>query len=107
MASISSVTILSGATVSNSSPIQVDAAVVSIQTPAALTGTSFTLQGSQDGVNFGNIYVDGAIYTFSVAASTVYQISPRVTIGLAAIKIVSSGAEGADRSILVSTAKVA
>lgn len=107
MASFSTLTILSGATTSNSAPIQVDAAVVSIQTPAALTGTSFTLQGSQDGVNFGNVYVDGIIYSFSVAASTVYKISPSVTVGLSAIRLVSNAAEGADRAILVSTAKVA
>lgn len=106
MSSFGSVTIANAGTTSTALQIPNDCAVVSIQTPAALTGVAFTLQGSQDGTNFGDIYVDGAVYTFTVTTSKVYQISPRVTLGLSAIKIVSGSAEGGARTILVSTSKV-
>jgi hypothetical protein len=106
MASFGSVTIALNGTASSALAIPNDCAVVSIQTPAALTGTTITLQGSQDGTNFGDVYVDGAVYALTVTASKVYQIPPRVTIGLKEIKLVSGSAEAAARTILVSTAEV-
>lgn len=106
MASFGSVTIANGATTSGALQITNDCAVVSIQTPAALTGTTLTLQGSQDGTNYGDVYLDGAVMTLTVTTSKVYQISPRATLGLASIRLVSGSSEGAARTILVSTAGV-
>lgn len=106
MASFGSVSIANGETASTTLAIPNDCAVVSIQTPAALTSTAITLQGSQDGTNYGDVYVDGAVYTITVTTSKVYQISPRVTLGLKSIKLVAGSAEGGARTILVSTAEV-
>lgn len=106
MASFGSVSIANAGTTSTALQLPNDCAVVSIQTPAALTGTTLSIQGSQDGSMFGDIWMDGIAYSITVTTSKVYQISPRVTIGLKAIKLVSGSAEGADRTILVSTADV-
>ena len=107
MSSFGSVTISNGGTTSTALQLPNDCAVVSIQTPATLTSTALTVQGSQDGSTFGDIYLDGVVLTLSVTTSKVYQLSPRSTIGLKAIKLVGGSAEGGDRTILVSTAKVA
>lgn len=107
MASFGSVSIANAATTSTALQIPNDCAVVSIQTPAALTGTTLSIQGSQDGSTFGDIWIDGIAFSITVTTSKVYQISPRTTIGLKAIKLVSGSAEGADRTILLTTMKVA
>lgn len=106
MSSFGSVTISNGGTTSTALQIPNDCAVVSIQTPAALTGVTITVQGSQDGSTFGDIYMDGSVYSITVTTSKVYQLNPRATIGLSAIKLVSGAAEGGTRTILCSTAKV-
>lgn len=106
MASFGSVTIALNDTVSSAITIPNNCAVVSIQTPAALTGTALTIQGSQDGTNFGDVYVDGTVQTLTVTTSKVYQISPLVTLGLKELRLVSGSTELAARSILVSTATV-
>ena len=100
------VTIAASGTTSTAVKIPNDSAVLSIQTPAALTGTTLTVQGTQNGSDYGDVYLDGVILTISVTTSKVYQISPRATLGLASIRLVSGSTESAARTILVSTARV-
>lgn len=100
------VTIAASGTISTAVKIPNDSALISIQTPSALTGTTLTVQGSQDGTNYGDVYLDGKVMTLTVLASKVYQISPHATLGLASIRLVSGSTEAAARTILVSTARV-
>lgn len=101
------VTIPASNTTSTAVKIPNDSALISIQTPATLTGTTLTVQGTQDGTNYGDVYLDGVVLTLTVTTSKVYQISPRATLGLASIRLVSGSTEAAARQILVSTARVA
>lgn len=76
---------------------------VAFQTPAALTGTAITFQGSVDaGVTFKVIKTSaGAAVSFVVAADGVYPLDPDTFAAFDQIKIVSGSTEVAERLILV------
>ena len=94
--------IANGATVS--APVYLgDKLPVSLQMPAAFTGATVSFQGSYDGVTYQAINTGGAAYSETVAASKNVVLDPSAFLGFRYMKIVSASAEGADRTILVST----
>ncbi len=95
-------TITSGQSIGNA--LQVGAyTAVSIQTPAALTGTALSFQVSLDGVTYTvlNDTTTGAALSFAAAASKAYSIAPIVFVGWRYLKVVSNAAEGAGRSFIL------
>lgn len=97
---VATATILSGGTVS--SDVYVGEYVpVTLQMPAAFTGTSVTFQGSADGSLYQQIYVGGSAYTETVAAGKAVVLSGTAFAGSEWIRVVSNSAEGADRAITV------
>lgn len=97
------VTITSG-TNTSSAAILGGCTAAQIQTPAALTTTSFTFLASIDG---GATYAqlrnaDGSAVSITVTISGIYTLDKNVFAGVDAIKLVAvSGNEGADRIIIV------
>lgn len=95
------VTILSGATVSNAVDLG-EMCLCGIQTPAALTSITFTFQGSSDNVTFCPITSqDGTAITAVVAASKLLMLAPSNFAGVRYLKVVAGSAEGADRTIIL------
>lgn len=68
-----------------------------------MTGTSLTLQGSIDGVNFIDIYnVNGAIYQVAIGAQPRFiAIDGRDLLSCPYIKLISNAIEVAERSITI------
>jgi hypothetical protein len=103
-------TIANGGTVSGAVMLE-GYQVVGIQFPAvALTGTSFTFQVSSDnGSNYVALYDDiGDPVTVLPAAGTALRtqwLDPRFFLSAHRLKVVSSNAEGAARSIKILTAR--
>jgi len=76
--------------------------MVGIILPAALTSTSMTFTGSQDGTNFSALYnTSGTQLNITVAASRIILFSPGDFVGVNYLKLVAGSAEGADRTIQV------
>jgi len=74
--------------------------LVGVRTPAALTGTTLTLQISIDGTTFLNYYnSDGNLITITMAPDRHIGLLPADLAGVQRIKIVSGSAEGAQRQI--------
>lgn len=97
------VTIASGATASTAIDLQ-SFGFVGFITPAALTGTAFTFTGSIDNSTFVALYnSDNTAYSITVGTSRYYCLNPADFLGMKYVKIVSNGAEGADRTITVIT----
>lgn len=70
--------------------------------PAALTSTTMTFTGSQDGVTYTALYnTSGSVLTATVAASRLILFVPGDFVGINYLKLVGGTAEGADRSIQV------
>jgi len=104
-------TILSGASLSDVVELN-DSVLAAIETPAAMTGTSFTFQGSFDKQNFFNVYDDSGVEVSVTSAASRFIIinSPSKFLGMKFLKIRSgtSGAptaEGADRAINIYSVK--
>lgn len=93
-------TIANGETVSGAVDLN-DFALSGFITPAALTGTTMTFQGSADnGATYVAVHgTDGAAISYTVTTSKYYAINPINFLGLTHIKIVSGSAEGAARDI--------
>lgn len=94
------VTIASSGTTSTALNLLRTYELVGIYTPAALTGTAFTFQASDDGVTYGTV-VDamGANVSITVAVSEYQNISGLGLSGANYIKVVSGSTEGAERTI--------
>lgn len=93
-------TILNGATTSN----EVDcghARAVRLSMPGAFTGVSLSLQvPAADGVTYQTLYRDdGSVYTITVAAGREVLLNLTDLLSVSKFKLVSSGAEAADRAI--------
>lgn len=95
----STVTIASSGTVSTA----VDLGghnLVGIQTPAALTGTTMTFQGSVDGSTYNVLYdTDGTALSITVAVDSLILIVPSDFAAVRYLKLVSGSSEGAERTI--------
>ncbi len=94
------VTIANGQTTSDSVPIG-DGVPVGLKMPAAFTGVSITFQGSVDeGATFSPLYdSSGAAVTVTVGTSRLIALEAVNLVACTHIKLVSSGAEGADRTL--------
>lgn len=101
------IVIASGQTVSAALDLQ-GLALTAIQIPAAFTGASITFQGSFDNSTFQAIYnTSNTAYSITVGTSRTYAINPADFAGFRYIKIVSASAEGAERTIVVSSREAA
>lgn len=80
--------------------------LVGFYTPAALTGTTWSLQSSHDGVNFFTALDEGDTYSKPMAASRYISVKPSLTAGMQFVKIVSGSTEAAQRSLVVVTRPV-
>jgi hypothetical protein len=97
----STATILSGQTESSAIDV-LGKVLVGIITPAALTGTAFTLKVSQDGTTFRDYYnTSGSQVSITVGTNRHIGIVSNDFGGIRWIKLVSGSAEGADRNITV------
>ena len=96
---ITSVSIANTGTVST--PITCDRGRIplAIVTPAALTGTTFTFQGSADGSTYNNLYYEGTAYSVTVSTSRHIALDRRAFEGVKYMKVVSGSAEGGIRVI--------
>lgn len=98
---IQSTTIANGQTKSAELRTGYRTSVVALVTPAALTGTAFTFEGSMDSSTFVPVYNEGTQYSVNVGTSRYVALNAAVFQGLQSIKIVSGSAEGADRTIQI------
>ena len=75
---------------------------VSILMPAAFTGTSLTVLGSQDGTTYASVTDEaGAAKTITVAASKLVALASGSTLAWRHFKLVSSASETAARTVKV------
>jgi hypothetical protein len=68
-------------------------------TPAALTGTACTFEGSIDGSTFRPLYDQGTQYSVNVGTSRYVALKPEVMQSAKYLKVVSGSSEGALRTI--------
>jgi len=103
MFAFKSVVIANAATVSSAIELARDERPVMIETPAALTGTAITFQGSIDGTTYVPVYeVGGAnAYSVTVGTSRAVALDHRVFAGINYLKLVSGSTEAAERTIKV------
>lgn len=95
------VTILSGATLSNAIDLG-EMALCGIQMPPAFTGTTLTFTASDSlGGTYNAVTTTSASYSITVAASKYVSIPPSDLAGVRFVKVVSGSAEGADRDIIL------
>lgn len=75
--------------------------IVAVMIPVAHTNATLALHGSIDGTNFYPLKEkDGTAVAITTATSTgFYKLSPSLTDGVPYVKLVSGGAEGAQRNI--------
>ena len=109
------VTIASGATASAAVSVPQDCTLVAVGTPAALTGTSFTFEVSDDdGTTYKPLYNGSTQYSVTVGTSRHIALDATATRsvlgGPAAaptwMKVISGSAEGASRNITLIFAQV-
>jgi hypothetical protein len=95
------VTVASGNTTSDTINLN-GFGMVGLILPAALTSTTMTFTGSQDGVNFTSLYnVVGTQLAITIAASRLILFSPGDFVGINYVQLVTGSAEGSDRLIQV------
>ena len=92
-------TILAAGTNSSALTPEERSAMVKLMLPAAMTGTALKLQGSLDGVAFGDVYLDGSAVSFTFGANQVHDINPRATFGLRSVRVVSNATETGGLSV--------
>ena len=80
-----------------SQPVQIQSnqGALSIQFPAAMSGTSVELQGSFDGTNFYPIYQDGAKVTVAFVASSIHCLRVGSIFGIQHFRLKSTASETA------------
>jgi len=98
--------IASGATTSAAINVSPNQASLCVEFPSAMTGTEVAVYSTLDGTNYRQIYNDGIPLVITFVASTIHVIPPYKTYGLKSFKLVSNGAEAAEREIKISIAKV-
>jgi hypothetical protein len=74
--------------------------LVGAEFPSALTGVSVTFQVSQDDTTFVGLDWEGVEVSFTVAVDRGLSWDPAKFAGWRYVKIVSSAAEGAERTIV-------
>lgn len=94
------VTIASSGTTSTSLQLQ-GTIPLAIQTPAALTGTSFTFQSSNDGSAWYDLYNGSTLYSVTVGINRYIALNPDVFEAVRYVRIVSGSTEAASRTIVL------
>lgn len=93
-------TVINGATLSNVVRLSPGECLLRIQMPAAIDSTSYTLEGSTDLTNYGELCVQaGTVQVLGTpAAGKSYGLDPIVTRGLQAVRLKLGAAASADRN---------
>lgn len=82
-------------------------AVMGFIIPAAFTGTTMTLLGSDDGTNFYSLVnASGTALSVTVVASSYMLMSATDLMGMRYLKLVSGSSEAAARSVGIITRSV-
>lgn len=100
------VTIESSGTTSSAANVYGKGNVVAVETPSALTGTSFTFEASTDGSTYVPLYNEGTQYSVTVGTSRYVALDPAVFAGVKWVKVVSGSSEAASRTITIVTAGI-
>lgn len=100
------VTIESSGTTSSAATLYGRGNLVALETPSALTGTSFTFQASTDGSTYVPVYNEGTQYSVTVGTSRFVSLDPAVFAGVKYVKVVSGSTEAAGRTITLVTAGI-
>ena len=96
-------TIASGQTVSAAIDLQ-GRTVVAMYMPSAFTGSTITFQTSPDNSTFQALYnTSNTQMSATVTQARNYKFDPGDLSGIRYLKLVSGSAEGADRTIIIST----
>lgn len=93
------VTIPNAGTTSDSATMPATMYCLGLVTPAALTGTAFTFEGSIDGSTFRPLYDQATLYSVNVGTSRYVALKPEVMQSAKYLKVVSGSSEGALRTI--------
>jgi hypothetical protein len=70
-----------------------DQGALTIQFPAAMSGTAVDVLGSIDGTNYLPIYVDGVKLTIAFVASSIHCIRASSIFGVTSLKLKSTASE--------------
>lgn len=96
-----SLVIANGATTSTAITLPSNKRLMAIQTPSALTGTTFTFESSSNGgTTYVPVYNESTAYSVTVSTSRHIRLNGEVFDGCAVVRIVSGSAEGASRTII-------
>lgn len=98
------VTIASGGTTSTAHTVKTGSRVLAFETPASLTGVSFTFEASADGgTTYRQLYSGSSAYSLTVGASRYVAVDQDVFEGVRLFRIVSGSTEAATRTINIIT----
>ena len=95
------VVIANGATVSSVLTLNGSRILLGFTTPAAITSTAITFQGSFDNTNFFPLYDESTSYSITTSTSRFHALKRQVFDGVRYVKLVGGSAEGASRTISV------
>jgi hypothetical protein len=93
------VTIPNAGTTSDSATMPATMYCLGLVTPAALTGTAVTFEGSIDGSTFRPLYDEATQYSVNVGTSRYVALKRQVMEPCKYLKVVSGSSEGALRTI--------
>lgn len=99
------VSIANGNTVSTSLALEGSRIVLALVTPAALTSTAVTFQGSIDNSTFNPLYDEGTQYSVNVGTSRFVALKRQVFDAVRYVKVVGGSTEGGTRTINVVSAE--
>lgn len=97
---VGTVTIANGGTISTALDLA-GRRLKGVVMPAAFTGASIKFQGSVDGVAFDAIYNEATEYSVNVGTNRRISLNSAVFEPWPIVKVVSAGAEAADRVIVL------
>lgn len=100
---VATVAIANGATTSATQTLGGDT-LVGVITPAALTSTALTFQGSTDGTTWYTVLgFDGATFSQTVTTSTAYPLPPGIFAMYDYVRVVGGSTEGGARTLTLLT----
>ena len=101
---VSTVTIASSGTTSDTLTLENSRVPLALETPAALTGTTFTFKSaSSSGGTPAPLYYEGTAYSVTVGTSRHIALDRRAFEGVKYLQVVSGSSEGGARVITVIT----
>lgn len=100
--SVSDVTIANAASTSTALTMEGNRVPVGIQTPASLTSTTLTFEGSTDtGATYQPLYDGSTLYSLTAGTSRYIGLNPNVFAGVKLVRIVGGSTEGGARTIRI------